>query len=702
MKRETPKGSLRIRLYGVVAILALMLGFETISIGQKAWNDYETMKRIKQLDDAANNFSAGLFEVLMERLYTNNALQAPAPIDDSTRREIEARRKTVREKYEPGLAALKQVDFPNRTSLLATLDTTLARANDARRNAERAVTLPRDQRDEAVRSGFVPTITQSVNASLDVWLPAMHTYSSADPKLATLAVIKELGWRLRDIAGFERSNVSQAIAGGTGITPERAAQNLAVRAQIDVLWRIIENLTTDPTTDPVILAAMAGARDRYFGAFRQAADAMKQISDAGRTDFGMTAAQWTDLTTPQLGSLLNIMYAAATASEKRTEQLTTAAFDEFLLDALILAAALIVIAALVIAVELSIIRPIGRLDATMRELATGNATLAVPFLNRGDEIGGMARSVDVFRQAYDEVETLRAAQRESEAAATSDRRAVMTKLADSFETSVSTLVHSVAAATTKMGNSAAVMVSAADNASSRADIVSTAARQASSNVQTVASAAEELHASISEIGRQMHRSTTVASQAVEQTVRTDELVQGLSEKAKSIGDVVKLINSIAGQTNLLALNATIEAARAGEAGRGFAVVASEVKNLATQTATATGDIAAQVSSIQAATDAAVAAIKEIAATIIEINGISTTIASAVEEQSAATREIARNVHEASSGTTLVSTNIVEVTDAVAETGRASADVKSESRALGEQFERLKGEVDRFVTTIRAA
>jgi methyl-accepting chemotaxis protein len=260
----------------------------------------------------------------------------------------------------------------------------------------------------------------------------------------------------------------------------------------------------------------------------------------------------------------------------------------------------------------------------------------------------------------------------------------------------------VSSASTELEASATTLTSTAERTQRLTTVVAAASEEASTNVQSVASATEELSSSITEISRQVQESARVASEAVGQARTTTERVSELSKAATRIGDVVELINTIAGQTNLLALNATIEAARAGEAGRGFAVVASEVKALAEQTAKATGEIGQQIASIQTATEHSVGAIRDISDTIEKLSEISSAIAAAVEEQGAATQEISRNVQQAAEGTHQVSSNITDVQRGASETGSASSQVLAAAQSLSGDSNRLKLEVGKFLDTVRAA
>ncbi|TWB38574.1 methyl-accepting chemotaxis protein [Nitrospirillum pindoramense] len=362
-----------------------------------------------------------------------------------------------------------------------------------------------------------------------------------------------------------------------------------------------------------------------------------------------------------------------------------------------------VVVAILAALMLSgaIAAPIAALTDRMRRLAEGDRGITVDGLERRDEVGAMARALEVFKQNAIEADRLAAGQRQAEEAKLRRAQAV-DRLVQGFDGAVAGILEAVSGAATQLDSTAQGMADVAERTKAQATATAAAAEQTSANVQTVASAAEEMTSSIQEISRQAARSSTVASEAAQAAAQSDALVQGLADAAQRIGTVVELIQAIAGQTNLLALNATIEAARAGDAGKGFAVVASEVKGLANQTARATEDIARQIQEMQAATGGVVTAIQGISGTIEEVNGISATISAAVEEQNATTLEIARNVTQAAKGTEEVSSNIARVTGAAGETGTAASQVLAAARSLGSQSNALRSEVVRFLAEIRAA
>lgn len=366
-------------------------------------------------------------------------------------------------------------------------------------------------------------------------------------------------------------------------------------------------------------------------------------------------------------------------------------------------AAVVLLAALIAAwLGRGLARPILALQSAMGQITSGHHEVEVPGAQRGDEIGAMAKAVEVFKDSLIETGRLRHAQEQQRAVAEQDRRETLHALASKFESGVGQVVNAVGSAASELRITATSMASTAEEATRQTTTVAAASEEASQNAQAVAAAIEELNASINEIAQRVNESAKVASDAAAQASETNAEVLGLADAAQKIGDVVKLISEIAAQTNLLALNATIEAARAGDAGRGFAVVASEVKALATQTSKATEEISAQVGAIQTATQSSVRAIEAITTTIGKVNEIASAIASAVEEQGAATREIAHNVAEAARGTGEVSANISGVDEAARETGTAAGRVVDSATELARNGDVLKTQVDTFLRDVRAA
>ncbi|MBR9781250.1 MAG: HAMP domain-containing protein [Rhodospirillales bacterium] len=362
---------------------------------------------------------------------------------------------------------------------------------------------------------------------------------------------------------------------------------------------------------------------------------------------------------------------------------------------------LIVIGMAGLAIDRSTTRPLRMITEALNKLAQGDTSVTTNETDRRDEIGALARSLEVFRANREQAEKLEQEQKDTHKIQIA-RAEKIEKLIKSFEIEVEGNLSTVHSALEQLRTTATGMASQSDETTGRAANVAVATEQAAANVDTVAAAAEQLAASIDEITSQVSRSSDIAQSGANEADDASTIFAELGTASNKIGQVVELIQSIAEQTNLLALNATIEAARAGDAGKGFAVVAAEVKNLANQTTRATEDIAGQIGGIQESTQNALGAIQHLSGRMKELNEVSASIAAAVREQDAATGEIARNVAEAATGTKDVAQNVVGLRKAAEEEREASGQVLAASGSLNSKSQNLMEQIKQFLNDIRAA
>jgi methyl-accepting chemotaxis protein len=580
------------------------------------------------------------------------------------------------------------------------LNAAAAKLAEVRTASDRAMALPMSARDQVAIKSFLPGIAGVVGILEPLLNRLENQVAMADASLTALLNVARTSQDLRISAGGRAATASLAITTRRALTAAEISSMDRAQGRVDLDRERIEAGVDQIGSPPRLAKAMNDAIDGYFG---KAAPWLEKEMAAGRNDgkFAIDSNQLAGVIVPAVQAFLAVRDAALAEAGERAGVARDGALTMLALAGLAVMALLGVLAGVTVMLRRRVITPLATLTGVVGDLAAGRHDVTIPTVERADEIGAMAGSLQVFKgaliakKAADEAAAV-------EADAKIQRGQRVDKITGDFEAMIGEIVEIVSQASTALEASAGTLTATAERSEELATTVAAASEEASTNVQSVASATEEMASSVNEISRQVQGSARIAGEAVEQAQKTNDRVAELAKAAARIGDVVELINSIAGQTNLLALNATIEAARAGEAGRGFAVVASEVKALAEQTAKATGEISQQISGIQAATQESVDAIKEIGDTIGRMSEIAATIAAAVEQQGAATQEISRNVQQAANGTQQVSANITDVQRGASETGSASAQVLGAAKSLSGESDRLKREVGKFLSSVRAA
>ncbi|MEH2494773.1 methyl-accepting chemotaxis protein [Bradyrhizobium sp. AZCC 1678] len=585
-------------------------------------------------------------------------------------------------------------------ALVQGLNQAAAKLAEVRAASDRAMALPMSARDQAAIKGFLPGIAGVVGILEPLLNRLENQVAMADASLTALLNVARTSQDLRISAGGRAATVSLAISTRRALTAAEISSMDRAQGRVDLDRERIEAGVDQIGSPPRLAKAMNDAIEAYFG---KAAPWLEKEMAAGRNDgkYAIGSDQLASTIVPAVQAFFAVRDAALAEAGERVGAARDVALTMLALAGLAVMALLGVLAGVTVMLRRRVITPLATLTGAVGDLAAGRHDVTIPTVERADEIGAMAGSLQVFKDALIAKKAAdEAAAVEADAKIRRGQR--VDRITGDFEAMIGQIVEIVSQASTELEASAGTLTATAERSEELATMVAAASEEASTNVQSVASATEEMASSVNEISRQVQGSARIAGEAVEQAQKTNDRVAELAKAAARIGDVVELINTIAGQTNLLALNATIEAARAGEAGRGFAVVASEVKALAEQTAKATGEISQQISGIQAATQESVGAIKEIGDTIGRMSEIASTIAAAVEEQGAATQEISRNVQQAAHGTQQVSSNIADVQRGASETGSASAQVLGAAKSLSGESDRLKREVGKFLSSVRAA
>ena len=554
------------------------------------------------------------------------------------------------------------------------------------------------QQITAFRKEFILGINDTLTKAGNITATLGRRLSALDAEVANPASLAETTWQLRDHAGQLSILNIAALSSHQPFTPEQIRDMYIADGRIQQSWERLTTMAGSPESPEGLKDGITKVEAGFIAPFKPLRDRVAKAGLSGGA-YDVDPAEWRRQSAPMLQAIMVMRDAAINEAHRVAEEKQDHAFRNLILMGSLLVIAALTLTAVVMGIHRQAVVPLVSLTTIISEFANGSRDFTVPFIDRGDETGRMAKAIEVLRNKAQESD--RNATQEALASRIRDeRRQRIESVTARFVESIDSVVGGVTTAIHSLRTTTETISKASTTTTDQSSIVASAANQASANVQTVASAAEELSNSIQEISRRVAETASAMDGAVREAESTNATIRELAEAAHHIGDVVSLITDIASQTNLLALNATIEAARAGEAGKGFAVVAGEVKNLANQTARATDDIQAQVAAIQAKTGRAVSAIAGIGTTITTVNQYTMGIASAVEQQGAATKEIARNVQQAAAGTTEVSNSIGRVLEAERQTGTAVDQLSSLEDSLAQESDRLRGNVSNFVAEIK--
>ncbi|CAO4184769.1 methyl-accepting chemotaxis protein [Methylorubrum extorquens] len=681
-----------------------MTALVVVAVGTPIYREVQKLREsesVTQVADAGYEVFTALQNTRTQRGPVRVALEAKALASDAFRSSLV----TARQKADPAtsrvIALCASVDCTSgRPDIAAGLPASVERFAALQKEADAALSLPLEQRRTGLSREYNAAATEVIDRLEKMSVALGEAIRMVDTTTAELMAIKQAAWLARDGVGLERTILAEVRSKGE-VSPEADRKMADLRGRALVNWSVLNELLARPGAPSELVALAKTAKAVTFGSYERARAAAYEDAAAKRPP-SIGNDELDRLGNEGLDALTAIPNAVMSMARTHAEARQSTAISRLTREIGLLAVALILAVVGFVIVRWRVTGPITGMTGVMRRLAGGDLEVEVAGAQRQDEVGEMARAVQVFKDGLIRMKALEVETALARASAEEQRKATLRDMAGRLEQAVGGIVGMVSSSATELQATAQQMTATAAQTAVQSTTVAAAAEEAASNVNTVAAAAEELGASVREISRQVDGSTSLAHVAVGEANQSAALVQELSGAVARIGDVVTLISTIASQTNLLALNATIEAARAGEAGRGFAVVAAEVKELANQTARATDEIGRQIGHIQVSTEQAVHAISGISTRIREIAEVATSIAAAVEEQGAATQEIVRNVAQAAAGTGEVTGNIAGVAGAAEETGAAASQVLCAASELSRQSEQLTEEVGRFLSMVRAA
>ena len=685
-------------LGAVVGSLGIVLVLICAYALKLAINRYADSNRIVSLAVASRDLTNALVVFRLERGDTLSYLAGASAAPDNIVTTLADLRATAQKNYAQALVSLASVDAPGLEERVQKLRGIWTQLEDLRPRAVAALRQEKAAREATLAPSWAKISDAYMAAVGEVTAHVDNAMTLIDPVVDRLLIAKQASWQARANGGQTLLMQFSSILANKSWSATDGVEFADLRGRIQQAWMVVRDLSPN-VASPALLQAIRDAEPAISGDLNDERNTIATRLLKGEPA-GVVGLDYRNRQLVGADKIVTVTQTALANMIERAEDSAARARISLILFGVLLPASLALTIGGLLMMRNRVTRPLAAITGVMTRFAAHDFASEVPGLDRNDEIGRMAKALQVFKEAMINAERLSGDQA-VERTAKEKRATELAGLVRQFESRIGQMVQTLSEATGELETTARSMSGTAMEAQDQAGSASNLADQVGGGVQTVAAAAEELNASIREINRQVEQATRATDQAVVTVKETDTTVRALAEGADRIGEVIGLITSIAGQTNLLALNATIEAARAGESGKGFAVVASEVKNLASQTAKATEEISNQITQIQEATQKAVSAIDGVVKTIEEVSSINRVIASAVEEQNKATAEIASTVQHTAEATSTVTRNIASVSSAANETGRAASGVLKAAANLSSQSTSLTSEVDSFIGKVGA-
>ncbi|WP_430912268.1 methyl-accepting chemotaxis protein [Methylobacterium sp. sgz302541] len=683
-----------------VATVGLVAAGSSSFIAWQEWQRWSQAREARRLVEVLGEISRFNERLALERGSFNQLLITDTADQPPLRAAAEANRKATEAATARMMSAVSTVEAGTRQVLERDLQPTIQRLQEVRASADKEIARPLTERDEQAAKTFQKATIAIVAQGAKTLGTIEIDVAQRSPEIARAVPVVSLAMDLRDVGGGRSAWLTQYAGTRQRLSPALVVQIHEMSGRIEQAWQRLQRSVRQVETEGALVEALALTERSFIADPGQVTAAMFAAAREG-TPPPMGIAEWRPHTTKALQTILGVRDAALHSALGTADRTIASALERLVLAGVTLLLVILCTFGITVFFSRRVVRPLAALSKTITQLAEGAREVEVPGTGRRDEIGEIARAVEVLKSYGAEAERLRAERESLRQGAELERRHDMDRTADQFGGSVGGIVGQVTAAAGAFEEQAMTLAGMAREADRRSAEAARLSHAASQNIEAVAAAAEELSASIGQIREQAQGSSAAASEAAREAVLTEAKVADLGTATGRISEVLGLIRGVAEQTNLLALNATIEAARAGAAGKGFAVVAAEVKALANQSARATDEIAAHIGSVREATLETAQAIGSITQTIRRANGMAEAIAYALDEQSTATQEIAHNISAASQGMHRASGEIESVIGASSATGRAADTVLQNAIVLNEQSARLQHSVDGFVRSIRA-